>query len=304
MSNSAILKSSIAKKWWMALTGLFLCLFLVGHLLGNLQLIFIDGEEGKQAFNEYAYFMTHNPFIKVLSYVTYLSILFHAIDGFMLTIQNKKARPQAYAYVKQGANTSLPARYMAILGSTILIFIVLHMANFWGRMHFDKMPLHKVERAIERPMMMGEQVFKMTDTISYYLTTKGDYLPDVLFEAGEDGSEPQFRIEETKFINNQADLTIGEGYKDLHSLVFAFFGHDKSKNGFEANSNALVAVLIYVVAMIALGFHLWHGFASAFQSLGVNHRRYNAAIKATGKAFSVLISAAFAIIPILIFLSK
>jgi succinate dehydrogenase / fumarate reductase cytochrome b subunit len=171
-------------------------------------------------------------------------------------------------------------------------------------MHFDKMPLHKVERAIERPMMMGEQVFNMTDTISYYLTTKGDYLPDVLFEAGEDGSEPQFRIEETKFINNQADLTIGEGYKDLHSLVFAFFGHDKSKNGFEANSNALVAVLIYVVAMIALGFHLWHGFASAFQSLGVNHRRYNAAIKGAGKAFSVLISAAFAIIPILIFLSK
>ena len=91
MSKSAILSSSIAKKYWMALTGLFLCLFLVGHLLGNLQLILKAGEEGKRAFNEYAYFMTHNPLIKVMSYLTYLSILFHAIDGILLTIQNKKA---------------------------------------------------------------------------------------------------------------------------------------------------------------------------------------------------------------------
>ena len=68
MSKSAFIKSSIAKKYWMALTGLFLCLFLVGHLIGNLQLIVKTGEEGRRAFNEYAYFMTHNPAIMVLSY--------------------------------------------------------------------------------------------------------------------------------------------------------------------------------------------------------------------------------------------
>ena len=66
MSNSALIKSSIAKKYWMALTGLFLCLFLVGHLIGNLQLIIKTGEEGRRAFNEYAYFMTHNPTIMVV----------------------------------------------------------------------------------------------------------------------------------------------------------------------------------------------------------------------------------------------
>ena len=97
MSKSAILRSSIAKKYWMALTGLFLCTFLIGHLAGNLQLIFKVGEEGRRAFNEYAYFMQHNIFIKILSYVTYLSILFHAIDGLMLAVQNKKARPVKYA---------------------------------------------------------------------------------------------------------------------------------------------------------------------------------------------------------------
>ncbi|HRN99712.1 MAG TPA: succinate dehydrogenase, partial [Flavobacterium sp.] len=70
MANSALLKSSLAKKYWMALTGLFLCLFLVGHLLGNLQLIYGDALQ----FNQYALFMTSNPAVKVFSYVTYISI--------------------------------------------------------------------------------------------------------------------------------------------------------------------------------------------------------------------------------------
>ena len=115
MSKSVLLKSSIAKKYWMALTGLFLCLFLVGHLLGNLQL-FIGGEEGKRAFNEYAYFMTHNPLIKVMSWLTYLSILFHAIDGILLAVQNKKARPIAYANNRPNTNSTMASR---------------NMTNFW-----------------------------------------------------------------------------------------------------------------------------------------------------------------------------
>ncbi len=69
MSKSGILKWSIAKKYVMALTGLFLCLFLVGHLMGNLQL-FIPGEKGQTAFNEYALFMTTFPAVKVLFYLT------------------------------------------------------------------------------------------------------------------------------------------------------------------------------------------------------------------------------------------
>ena len=121
MSKSVLLKSSLAKKYWMAATGLFLCLFLVGHLLGNLQL-FTGGEEGRRAFNEYAYFMAHNPLIKAMSYLTYISILFHAIDGILLTIENKKARPVAYAYTNPKANSKWESRNMALLGSLILIY--------------------------------------------------------------------------------------------------------------------------------------------------------------------------------------
>lgn len=295
MSKSAILSSSIAKKWWMALTGLFLCLFLVGHLLGNLQLIFISGEEGRMAFNDYAYFMTHNPAIKILSYVTYFSILFHAIDGLMLTIQNKKARPVQYAYNKPGANSSTPSRYMAILGSAILIFIVLHMANFWGKMHFGGVGLHKV--AIENPMSGDKEEF--------YVNREGGFLPVASFEDAEDGTPAQMEVKhDTKFYNTEFNLSMGEGQKDLHSLVMAYFGQDKSAYGYEANKNALIAVALYVAAMLVLMFHLWHGFASAFQSLGMKNERFSPMIENVGKAFSVLVPIAFAIIPILIYLNK
>lgn len=299
MSNSAILSSSIAKKYWMALTGLFLCLFLVGHLLGNLQL-FQAGEEGKRAFNEYAYFMAHNPLIKIMSYVTYISILFHAIDGIMLAVQNKKARPVNYAYNNQGANTSTPARMMAILGSITFIFIATHMANFWwkakitGDVDGKSFPLHKV--FVKDPQSGQEQALYITRTESFF--------PVSAFEKTPMG-EAQMEIKNhTEFYNKSVNLKMGEGYKDLHSLVYSFFGHDKTKQGFPKNDLALVAVGLYALAMLALAFHLWHGFASAFQSLGVNHKRYTPFIQLFGKAFAVIVPLVFAIIPIYIYMQR
>lgn len=310
MSKSAILKSSIAKKYWMALTGLFLCTFLVGHLLGNLQLIFKVGEEGRRAFNEYAYFMQHNIFIKVLSYVTYVSILFHAIDGLMLAFQNKKARPQKYAYNNANANSSTVSRQMALLGTIILVFIATHMVNFWAKMHFSEMPLHHVTKEVEMPHVnpMNGQMSLENTSVDYYLTTKGEFLPmdhpaqssDELSAVSKALDHKSIeRVDETFFYNDK-DLQIGEGYKDLHSVVMAFFG--QSVEGVKTNELALVATILYVLSMLALSFHLWHGFASAFQSLGINHKRYTPAIKFIGKAFSVLVPLAFAIIPVWIYL--
>ena len=143
MSSSGILKSSLAKKYAMALTGLFLCSFLVGHLLGNLQL-FVPGVEGQTAFNEYALFMTTFPLVKILSYLTYASVLFHVVDGFVLVVQNRKARPARYAVEKGSANSGWSSRNMAVLGTIVLVFIVTHMQNFWWRMHFGDMPTQLV----------------------------------------------------------------------------------------------------------------------------------------------------------------
>jgi len=281
MSNSALLKSSIAKKYWMALTGLFLCTFLLGHLLGNLQLL-VPGEEGRRMFNEYAYFMTHNPAIKILSYLTYISIIFHAIDGIVLTIQNKKARPIAYAYNKPSANSSTPARYMAVLGTLILVFLATHMSNFWWKMKFtEEIPLHTYKLESKQEMGVGNQLFYYTHTPSLQPIPADPKNIDIK--------------DKTDLYYKGTNIKIGEGYKDLHTVVMSYF---------RDSSTGLIAVIFYTISMLILGFHLWHGFASGFQSLGVNHPKWNSLIKTTGRGFAVLIPLAFAIIPIIIFLNK
>ncbi|MBK5278212.1 MAG: succinate dehydrogenase, partial [Bacteroidia bacterium] len=58
---------------------------------------------------------------------------------------------------------------------------------------------------------------------------------------------------------------------------------------------------LYVACMVAVGFHLWHGFTSAFQTLGLNHMKYNPIINFVGKAFAIIVPALFALIPIVMF---
>lgn len=140
MASSALLGSSLAKKYWMALTGLFLCVFLIAHLAGNLQLL--DGSpEGQLKFNAYAKFMTSFPVVKIVSYLLYASILFHAFDGILLTIQNRKARPIRYSYEKPNTNSKWYSRQMALLGTLVMVFIVIHMKSFWYEMHWGQLGL-------------------------------------------------------------------------------------------------------------------------------------------------------------------
>ena len=84
--------STIFRKILAALSGLFLTLFLFGHLAGNLQL-FISGVEGQTQFNKYALFMTTNPVVKILSILTYSSILLHVILTLYLAFKSRQARP-------------------------------------------------------------------------------------------------------------------------------------------------------------------------------------------------------------------
>jgi succinate dehydrogenase / fumarate reductase cytochrome b subunit len=297
MAKSALLKSSLAKKYWMALTGLFLCLFLVGHLLGNLQLIFSDA----LAFNLYALFMTTNPAVKLLSYLTYLSILFHAIDGIILTVQNRRARPVQYAMNNPSKNSLWASRNMAVLGTLILVFIVTHMVNFWAVMHFKKdMPLQTVTVKGQMPGM--EQ--------NLYVTTgtgKARFIPVEQVDGKNlirEGNKfyavlnaPQPGSTDAKGADDKGEkVFFAEGYKDLHKITVEFFKDPKY---------GLIATILYVLAMVVLGFHLYHGFGSAFQSLGANNPKYNGFIKKFGYAFAIVVPFLFAIIPLYIhFLHK
>ena len=216
--------SSIGRKLVMSLTGLFLILFLVVHLVGNLQLLANDGGE---SFNSYAYFMTTNPLIKFMSYGLYFFILLHAFLGIMIWWKNRAAKGSSYV-VSSNVNVTWASKNMAILGTLILAFIFIHMGDFWYKMKFT----------------------------------------DQLAMVSVNGMEAQV--------------------KDLYSQVAFTFSKP-------------LMVVAYVIGMIVLALHLWHGFQSAFQTLGLNHPKYTPIIKTLGKYYSIIIPLAYAIIPLYYF---
>ena len=134
--------SKIFQKALAALSGGFLILFLIGHLIGNLQL-FIPGESGQKQFNTYALFMTTNPAVKLLSYLTYFSILLHSIVTVFLTIKSRSVRPVKYLVNSGSTNSTWSSRNMAFLGTLLLVFIIIHLKSFWYEMHFGDIGLDK-----------------------------------------------------------------------------------------------------------------------------------------------------------------
>ena len=131
--------STLSKKMLMCLTGLFLAFFLLIHFLGNLQL-FLPEEQAHSQFNAYSHFLSGNILIKIVSYVLYLSIILHAIDGLVITTKNRKAGGD-YRSDHRGRSSKWYSRNMGILGTLILVFLVIHLQNFWYVYKFGAPPL-------------------------------------------------------------------------------------------------------------------------------------------------------------------
>lgn len=303
MAKSALLKSSIGKKYWMALTGLFLCLFLAGHLAGNLQLLLPNS---KAQFNEYALFMTTNPAVKILSYLTYISILFHIVDGILLTIQNRKARPVGYAKSNPAANSSFASRNMAVLGTLVMVFIATHMINFWAKMHFDEnMPI-VIKETENRGNVIKQAVGSKDSPYPFFTVDEKGAITEELLNNIKIQSNGQYDLEKkdvTTIVQKKDGEVVFIAQKDLYQLTIDFF---KSKNklfGVIPNEG-LFFTLFYVLSMFVLAFHLWHGFHSAFQSLGLSNPKWTPRIKFVGKAFAVVVPLLFAIIPLYIHFTK
>ena len=217
---SKTLTSSIGRKIIMSLTGLFLCTFLVVLLVGNLQLFKHD--QGA-AFNTYSHFMGTNPVIRTIEWGLVLGFGFHIFEAIVLSRRNKAARG-AQGYVSNHSEQN------SILGSIILIFLIVHLYNFFWRARF----------AGDLSQMGGANL-------------------------------------ETR------------DYDNLYLAVVSSF-------------HIWWYVLLYVAAQISLGYHLWHGFRSGFQTLGLNHRKYTPLIKYVGYGFAVVVSAGFAAMPLYFYL--
>ncbi len=223
MAKSALFTSSIGKKFLMGLTGLFLISFLIVHASINAMIWFNDGGV---TFNKYAHFMGSNLIVRTMEIGLFLGLILHVVDGLWLYKLNREARPVKYAYNDEGTNSSWYSRSMAILGTLILLFLVLHLANFWVKTRIT-----------------GIEQF------------------------GADA----------------------EGQENLFAVMQAVF-------------QSPIIVVIYVAGCFSLFWHLLHGFKSAFQTLGLNHVKYNEAIAVLGIAFSIIVPIVFALMPVSILL--
>jgi succinate dehydrogenase / fumarate reductase cytochrome b subunit len=122
-------KSSIGKKWVVALTGLVLVAYVIGHLIGNLQ-IFLPAQEGVRQINKYGHFL-HSLGVGLWAVRIFLLFCFvlHIVTTIKLATENRAARPQSYAVVKR-EQSSLAGRTMVMSGLIVLCFVIFHVLHF------------------------------------------------------------------------------------------------------------------------------------------------------------------------------
>jgi len=265
--------SSIGRKIIMSVTGLFLSLFLVVHLSGNFQLLLNDGGE---AFNKYADLMGHNPLIQTISIGNFFFIILHFVMATVLTLKNRKSR--AVQYANTNKSSSWASRNMYIFGAVILVFIVIHLSNFWFIGKFGSV----CNNDIAKLSVECQNEFKKLGIANFLnsenVTCKNEF----------NTLKSQLTVSGSNYSICKVDY--GDGpIKDLYSVVYQKF-------------SSLFYVIFYVGCMLFIAFHLWHGFQSAFQTVGASHQKYTPIIKTVGYFFAILISLGFAIIPLLIFL--
>ena len=124
---SGFFKSSIGRKFAMALSAFFLMFFLLQHFAINIISVF-----NPDLFNELSHFMGTNPLVQyALQPVLIFGVIFHFVMGFILEIKNNKARQVKYAKNNGGANSSWFSRNMIWSGLVILVFLIIHMIDFW-----------------------------------------------------------------------------------------------------------------------------------------------------------------------------
>jgi len=211
--------TSIGKKLQMSLTGLFLIMFLLVHCYINMQIFYNDGGT---RFKEAAHFMGTNFLIRTVELGLFAFLILHIVQGLLLWAKNRSRRSVGYSVSAGNKTSPWYSRSMALLGTLILLFLILHLFKFWGP--------------------------------------------------------------------NRYSQTFGSGELDLYAMM---------KEEFQMTW----VVVVYVLGCIALGWHLVHGFYSAFQTLGLGTYKYKGLIKAIGIGFAIIVPIIFALMPVAFYMN-
>jgi succinate dehydrogenase / fumarate reductase cytochrome b subunit len=158
------LSSSIARKFSMALSALFLIIFLLIHLSVNLTSVCSE-----ETFNEFSHFMGTNPLIQfAMQPILIFGVIFHFVMGFVLELRNKRARDVKYVKFNGGANSTIMSRTMVYSGGVILAFLILHFIDFWipevNHKYIEVLPedpnryFGELQHKFENPVRVGAYV--------------------------------------------------------------------------------------------------------------------------------------------------
>lgn len=236
----------VGKKILMAVTGLAMVGFLIGHLIGNLQLMWSGAQ-----FNGYAKFLTAQPVVILIELGLLAIFLIHVVDAVILLQGNYAARPIPYHTKTWGRTKSKKSKktwastLMMWSGIVILLFVPFHVWHF-----------------------------KYHHPVASVAT--GTHDPSVVVGGAGAGTGIA-----------AADGAAGQDVLNLALLVTKEF-------------KSPIVSIIYILAMVVLGFHMYHAISSSLTTLGANHPRYQKLIMWGGNAFTIFIAGGFLLIPALI----
>jgi len=205
----------------MSLAGIFLIVFLLVHMGINLLIVIFDDP---MVYNKAAHIMSTNILIKIFEIILFGGFLLHMIYALILQIQNWIARPSRYNKANY-SNTSFFSKFMIHTALITLVFLVIHMMDFYIKAKF------------------GHATEVIVDGVVYH-----DFATEII---------------------------------------------DKFK--------MLPFVIFYIAAFVFLGFHLVHGFQSAFKTLGMDHKKYTPVVQFLAIIYSTIIVGGYSFIPVYIY---
>jgi succinate dehydrogenase / fumarate reductase cytochrome b subunit len=231
MKWSQFFTSPVGRKIVMALSGFFLITFLIVHVGLNscifYDLPFFDTNDNGSMFNRAAYFMGNSLVIRIMEILLFAGFILHIVQGYMVEAKNRRLRGRNYKVELGNRGSTWMSRSMAILGTLIFLYLIMHVGHFW----------------------VPSRITHDLDQVTY-------------------------------------------NGREMHNLYLRMF---------EVFQNGIV-VILYLVGVLALGFHLWHGFHSSFRSMGVHNKKYLRMLKTLGYGFTIIVCVLFALMPISMYL--
>lgn len=269
--------ASISKKIVVALAGLFLALFLLVHMGINLCLVRPDDGQWFLAASD---FMGSNYVVKVFEIVLFTAVFVHIALNVVLYFQNRKARPVRYKRPSK-TKTSSTSRLMMLSGILIFLFLIVHFFNFF----FVKLGWSE-----------GKYMVRV------------EKLQDRIVQASMNGEEKSLTAKFQQFESNITDIEshFSKDGKWIYNLTSDEIAPLKNDIKFKADFYHVAADLFaqplycifYLLMFIVLGIHLTHAIPSAFQTLGLNHNKYNGFIKWFTWGYVAVIVLGFSAIPL------